>query len=259
MLTYSGNKYYNVEQADEAVHLQINFCLLLEDKTFQYRDELMETFDLIAKDDTCKVVVIANNHPDYNIKAYAEKWNSFFREENYQDKILRSFRLFDQLISKLYALKKIVVTSFSEAVPAMLFNFSLIADLRLISKEFYIDNHNANMLNIPKGNVMLRQFQMAVVNPVNLYFLTDKVFPEALQKYNLVDKVFNAEELKERTDALIKRFEIVNYAEIEAAKMFKSVDEQESFENQLQQENTYLLSCIREKINYVSQKLHRFH
>ncbi len=259
MLTYSGNQYYNIEQVNEVLYLQINFCLFLEDKTFQYRDELIETIDLMAKDNAVKIVVITNNHPDYSLESYAEKWNSFFREENYQDKILRSFRVFDQLVLKLYALKKIVVTMFSEAVPAMVFNFGLVADLRIVSKEFYIDNHNTNMVNIPKGNVMLNQFQVATINPVNLYFLTDKIFHESLSTHHLVDKVFNAEELQERTDALLKRFEVVNYAEIEAAKMFKSVEDQEELENQLQQENTFLLSCIREKVNYLSQKLHRFH
>ncbi len=258
MTTYT-NTYYKIDQENDIVYLRLNYCLFLEDKTFEYRDALLATLDDLSKYNHIKVLVIDNNHPDFSLENYKQRWNAIIKSKDFEDKILRAFRVFDQLVIKLYRLKKVVVSMLSKPLNSMLFNFNLIADVRLITNEFYLDNDNDNMVNIPKGGIMFNQFRVANVNPVKMLFLSDKVFHQTLSSNNFVDKVFYGEEFEERTRSLIERLKILSYAEIEAAKMAKSIDNLEEFENLLQRENAFLLTCIREKLNPGSQKIFRFH
>lgn len=259
MNTQELNNPYCIAKKEGSVFImRLNFCLFLESKTYEYRDQILEILDEVAKDHEIKSVVISNDHPDYSLELYTEKWQSFFTAKNYEESVLRSFRTVDLLVLKLFALKKVVISMLSNPVNAMLFNFNLIADLRIVSKVFYIDNNNVDMVNIPKGGAMAKHLMIGNANPINAYFLSDKIFPEMLLQHSGVDRVFNPEELEERTTSLAQRFNEVDYAEIEAAKMNRSTGNLETFEVQLQKENTFLLSCIREKLNRSSQKIQRF-
>ncbi len=259
MITYSNTPYYNVRNENGIFHLQLSYCLFLEEKTYEYRDSLLTMLDDISKDESIKVLIITNDHPDFFLDSYNKIWNSIVVDTDFESKILRAFRVFDQLVIKLYQLKKVVISSLSKPVNSMLFNFNLVADVRVISNEFYLDNNNEKMVNIPKGAIMFDQFQVANINPVKLLFLSDKVFQETLSHNNFVDKVFYQEELEERVVVLAERFSSVDYSEIEAAKMAKSIDNLEEFENLLQKENKFLLKCIREMLHPGSQKIYRFH
>ncbi len=259
MTSYSNTPYYNVRNENGIFYLQLNYCLFLEEKTYEYRDSLLTMLDDISKDERVNVLIISNDHPDFYLDRYKEIWDSIVADKDYEDKILRSFRVFDQLVIKLYQMKKVVISSLSKPVNSMLFNFNLVADVRVITNEFYIDNNNKKMVNIPKGAIMFDQFHVANINPVKLYFLSDKVYQETLSHINFIDKVFYQEELKESVIKLAERFTSVDYSEIEAAKMAKSIDNLDEFETQLQKENKFLLKCIREKLHPGSQKIYRFH
>ncbi len=255
----SSNPYYNIESKNGIVQIQLNYSLFLESKTYEYRDELLSLLDKLANNNDVKVIIISNDHPEFSLERYNELWNSFFKDKDFKDDVLRAFRVFDQLVIKLYTLKKVIISMMSAPMNSMLFNFNLIADVRVVTNEFYLDNNNDMMVNIPKGGIMYDQFKVANINPVKLLFLSDKVFFQPLISNNLVDKVFSQEELEDRIYALADRFKAINYAEIEAAKMAKSVENLEEFEKLLQKENAFLISCIREKLNPGSQKIYRFH
>ncbi len=259
MTTFSNTSYYNVENENGIVHLQLNYCLFLEEKTYEYRDNLLNLLEEISKDDTIKVLILCNDHPDFSLEKYNAIWNTIVSDKEYESQILRAFRTFDQLVINLYGLKKVVISKLSKPLNSMLFNFNLISDVRVITNEFYVDNCNENMVNVPKGGVMFDQFRVANINPVKFLFLSDKVFHASLIQNNLVDKVFSTEELTERMIALAERLKLLSYSEIEAAKMAKSIDNLEEFENLLQKENKFLLKCIREKLHPGSQKIYRFH
>ncbi len=259
MTTYSNTPYYTIVNDNGIVRLQLSYYLFLEEKTYEYRDSLLAILDDVSKDESVKVLIVSNDHPDFSLEKYYEIWNSIVADEDYEEMILRAFRGFDQLVIKLYQVKKVVISSLSKPLNSMLFNFNLIADVRVITNEFYIDNNNENMVNVPKGGVMFDQFHVANINPVKFLFLSDKVFNQTLSQNNFVDKVFSQEELDERLLAIAERFKFVNYSEIEAAKMTKSIDNQAEFETLLQKENKFLLKCIREKLHPGSQKIYRFH
>jgi hypothetical protein len=123
----------------------------------------------------------------------------------------------------------------------------MVADLRIVSKQFYVDNDNEFMLNIPKGGAIYNESKISFRNPVKLLFLLDKIKSEALYKRQLVDKVFD-EPINNAVMAIAERLSGFDYIEFEAVKIleYKKV---ESFEKALQQENEFLLSCIRTKIN----------
>ncbi|MCW3805310.1 hypothetical protein [Plebeiibacterium marinum] len=255
----SSNPYYNIGSKNGIVQIQLNYCLFLENKTYEYRDELLSLLDELSEKSEIKVVIITNDHPYFSLEKYNDRWKEFFSNKDFKDDVLRAFRIFDQLVNKLYSLKKVILSVLSAPLNSMLFNFNLIADVRISTNEFYLDNNNDMMVNIPKGSIMYDQFKIANINPVKHLFLSDKVFHQHLLSNNLVDKVFSQEELDDRVYALAERFKNINYAEIEAAKMAKSIDNLEEFEKLLQRENAFLIACIREKLNPGSQKIYRFH
>ncbi|MCW3786390.1 enoyl-CoA hydratase-related protein [Plebeiibacterium sediminum] len=259
MANYTSNQYYNIESKQGIVQLQLNYCLFLESKTYEYRDELLSLLDDLSNDKEVNVLIITNDHPDFSLEKYKQLWNSFFEGGDLKDNVLRAFRIFDQLVIRLYSLKKVVISMITGPLNSMLFNFNLISDVRVVTNEFYLDNNNEMMVNVPKGAIMYDHFKVANINPVKLLFLSDKVFYQEFLSNNLVDKVFTQEEIADRVYALAERFVKINYAEIEAAKMAKSIDNLEEFEQSLQKENAFLLACIREKLNPGSQKIHRFH
>ncbi len=253
-----SNPYYKIGTENGIAQIQLNYCLFLESKTYEYRNELLSELDRLSEDNEVKVIIVSNDHPEFSLEKYNELWNAFFSDKDFKDDVLRAFRIFDQLVIKLYTLKKVIISMISAPLNSMLFNFNLIADVRVVTNEFYLDNNNEMMVNIPKGGIMYDQFKVANINPVKLLFLSDKVFYQHLLSNNLVDKVFSQEELVERVYALAERLKNINYAEIEAAKMTKSIDNLEEFEKLLQKENAFLISCIREKLNPGSQKIYRF-
>ncbi len=259
MSVYSNSPYYNIGSKNGIVKIQLNYCLFLESKTYEFRDELLSLLDELSGNSDEKVIIISNDHPDFSLEKYNELWKEFFGDKDFKDDVLRAFRIFDQLAIKLYTLKKVIISMMSVPLNSMLFNFNQIADVRIVTNEFYLDNNNEMMVNIPKGGIVYDQFKIANINPVQLLFLSDKVFYQNLLSNNLVDKVFNQEELVDRVYALAERFKTINYAEIEAAKMSKSIDNLEEFEKLLQKENSFLISCIMEKLNPGSQKIYRFH
>ncbi len=254
-----NDRFLNVELHDNTVILYINYCLFLENKTFEYKDKIIELFNKFNKDDSVKVVVISNNHADYSLDSFKQIWNSLFEREDYEDSILRVFRVYDQVLLKIKSLNKVVISMDSEYLNPMLFNFGMAADIRIINNDFHIDNDNTNMLNIPKGGCVYSESSIKTyINPVKLLFLTDKLFSPELLQNNLVDKVIYSKDLKDKTLAIAKRFESIDYSEIEAVKAMIP-RRMRKLELTLQSENEFLMSCIRKRRNQKTQEIHRFH
>lgn len=254
-----NERFLKVDLQGNTVILYINYCILLENKTYEYRDEIIEYFEKLNNDDSAKVVVISNDHADFSIDKFKQIWNSLFIRDDYEESILRVFRIYDQMLLKIKSLNKVVMSMDSGYLNPMLFNFGMAADIRMISSDFYIDNDNTNMLNTPKGGCVYSEASIKTyTNPVNLLFLTDKLFAPELLQNNLVDKVFDNEALKDKTFAIAKKFEGIDYSEIEAVKALHP-RKLRKLELALQRENEFLMSCIRKRRNQKTQEIHRFH
>jgi len=253
------NRFLNIEVHGNTVILYINYCLLLENKTYEYRDEIIEYFDKLNYDDSVKVIVISNDHPFYSLGNFRQIWDSLFKSKNCEDSILRIFRIYNQLLLQIKSLNKVIISMNSKSFNPMLFNFSMSADIRIISNDFHIDNNNINMLNIPKGGCIYSEsFINTNINPVKLIFLREKLFSTELMECKIVDQVFHSEDLKNRTFELAKRFENIDYSEIEAVKALLP-RRLRKLELVLQSENEFLMSCIRKRKNQNTQEIHRFH
>ena len=254
-----NDRFLNVELHGSTIILYINYCLLLENKTFEYRDEIIEYFDRLNNDDSIKVIVIGNDHPGYSLEKFKKNWNDLYSRNDYEDSILRAFRIYDQLLLKIKSLDKVIISMDSQSVNPMLFNFRMAVDIRLISNDFYLDNGNVKMVNIPKGGSIYSEAPIKPFsNPIKLLFFTEKLFSTDLLNYNIVDQVFYSENLKEGALKIAKKYESVHYSEIEAIKgMYPR--RIRALELALQRENEFLISCIRKRKNKKTQEIHRFH
>lgn len=241
------NKYCKIQYHESVVELEINYLILLENESYNHKEELFNFIDKIAENKDVDVMIISNNHPDFSMREYKEKWKSFYEGVHWESNILRVFRTFDELYIKIKSLKKTVISVNIKAVNASIFNFSMVADLRIVSKQFYVDNDNEFMLNIPKGGAIYNESKISFRNPIKLLFLLNKIKSEALYKRQLVDKVFD-EPINNAIMAIAERLSGFDYIEFEAVKILEH-KKAESFEKALQQENEFLLSCIRTKIN----------
>lgn len=251
-----NNKYFHSELKDKALVLCVNYCVFLEQETFKYRDELLGFLDEINNSDLVKVLVISNDHSDFNLENYKEKWNTIYESKDYEANILRVFRTYNQLLLKIKSMQKIVFSVNSKLANTMLFSLSMAADLRFVSRDFYIDNDNHNFVNIPKGGAIFIESSLMYLNPVKMLFLTDKVFPQDLLAKHVIDEVFNQEELMDRVLTVAKRYSQFDYIELESV---KSIEQSRSnkLDLILQKENDYLLTCIRKKKNSNDRHLAR--
>ncbi|PKQ65022.1 hypothetical protein BZG02_04080 [Labilibaculum filiforme] len=242
------NKYFHSELNDKTLVLYMNYCVFLEQETFKYRDQLLDFLDEVNKSDSVKVLVISNDHSDFNLENYKEKWNALYESKNYEGNILRVFRTYNQLLLKIKSIQKIVFSVNSKLANTMLFCLSMAADLRFVSRDFYIDNDNHNFVNIPKGGAIFIESSLMYVNPVKMLFLSDKVFSQDLYEKHIVDEIFNQEELMERILTIATRYSKFDYIELESVKMIEQ-SRSNKLELILQKENDYLLTCIRKKKN----------
>jgi enoyl-CoA hydratase/carnithine racemase len=233
--------------------------MLIENNTFEFRDKIIELFDKFKDDNLIKVLIISSQHTDFSLKKFKKTWNSFFEKKDYEDSILRIFRIYDQILLKIKSLNKVVISMDSKCLNPMLFNFGMAADVRIISNDFYIDNDNTNMINIPKGGVVYSGDSIKTyINHVKLLFFSDKLISAELIGNNLVDKVVFSEDLKNKTLELAKRLENIDYSEIAAVKAM-TPRRLRKLELVLQSENEFLMSCIRKRINPNTQEILRFH
>lgn len=241
------NRYLKTQLQESVLVLELNYLLFLENETYHYKEELINLIDKIAENTDIDVLIIRNDHPDFSMQKYKEKWKSFYNGAHWENNILRVFRTFDELFIKLKSLKKTVISVNTKPVNASIFNFSMVADLRIVSNQFYVDNDNEFMLNIPKGGAIYNASKISFRNPIKLLFLLDKITSDTLYKRQLVDKVY-AEPITDKVRAIAARLKSFDNIEFEAVKILehKNVD---TFEKALQQENEFLLSCIRKKIN----------
>lgn len=254
-----NDRFLNIELHGKTVILYINYCLLLENKTYEYRDEIIEYFDKLNNDDDVKVVVISNNHPDYSLAKFKQIWDYLFDSEDYEGSILRVFRIYDQVLLKIKSLNKIIISMDYKCTNSMMFNFGILADIRIISNDFHIDNDNTNMINIPKGGSVYSESSIKTsINPVKLMFLREKLFSPELLENKLIDKVIYNKDLKQKTLEIAKKFESIDYSELEAVKAMIP-RKMRKLELTLQSENEFLMSCIRKRKNKKTQEIQRFH
>nr|WP_320119475.1 hypothetical protein [uncultured Marinifilum sp.] len=256
MKTEAKNKYFYSELKDGALALYLNYSLILEQETFDHRNQLLDFLDKVNERDDVKVLVISNDHPGFNLNEYKEKWNALYEASNYEGNILRVFRTFNQLLLKIKAMHKIVFSVYFKPVSAMLFSMSMASDLRFVSRDFYIDNDNYNFVNIPKGGASFVESSLMYVNPVKMLFQSDKVHSSDLLQKHIVDEAINQEELKERVSTIAARYCKFDYIEFEAVKTVQQSRIQK-LDICLQEENDYLLTCIRKKKNLNDRKITR--
>jgi len=248
MIENITNKYFKTECIKGVIMLYLDYSLFLEKETFVHKNELLEFLDEINSNDEIKTLVINNEHPEYSFDQFKSKWNLIFEETDFESAILRVFRSFNQVFLKIKSLEKVIISINSQPIPPMLFCFSMVADLRFTSQEFYLDNDNCNMLNIPKGGAVFSEYHLMYLNPLKLLFYTDKVFSDELYNKHIIDGVFDKEELTNSVLSIAKRYNRFNYIEIEAVKIFEH-KKQRKFELALQKEDEFLLTCIRKMKN----------
>ncbi len=243
-----NNKYVQLEQANNIVKLKIDFTLLLERETFEYKNSLLNLLEEIDKNTSVRVLIFSNDHYGFSLDKWAVIWNEFYSDNSYETHFIRIFRIYNELLLKIKSLKKVIISVNTEPTNCMLFNFSLIADLRVTSNSFFINNNNTAMLNIPKGSALFTETNLSYINPVKMLFSSDRIYSVSLLKRYLIDKIFNQEEVFERTEAIAYRMSKYDYVEFEAVKIIEQ-KRLRKLEASLQRENEYLLSCIRKKIN----------
>ncbi len=241
------DKYFNIKYLDTVAELTLNYQILLENESYSHKENLLQLIDEIETNKAIRVLVIRNDHPDFSMDKYREKWKSFYEGIHWESNILRVFRTFDELFLKIKSLKKTVMSVSIKPINAAIFNFSMASDLRIISKHFCVDNNNECMVNIPKGGAIYNVSKISFRNPVKLLFLFDEIKADTLYKRQLVDKVYD-DNINEKVMSVAKRLSSFDYIEFESVKILEH-NKINDFERALQQENEFLLSCVRTRIN----------
>lgn len=250
-MTNTIDKYFNIRYDKSAVILELDYMILLENESYSSKNNLIKFLAEIDQNRAIDVVIISNNHPNFSLEKYSDKWNSFYNGEYWESNILRVFRTYDELFVKFKSLRKSVISMNSKSVNILLFNFSMMADLRCISSDFIIENNNQNMVNIPKGGVLFSGFATPVNNPFKLMFLLTEIRAESLYKRQLVDRVYS-DNLEGEVLKIAEHLATFDYIDIEPCKILEHKKLNAITVEHLQ-ENELLLSCIRTKIN--QQKL----
>ena len=243
-----NDKYFYSSISNEVLTIGIDFSLLVESETYDHKELLLDLFDQANSSSEVKVVVVHNMHPAYTLNKYKQKWIQLLDSDDYESAVLRVFRTFDQIYLKLKALEKVVCSIAGSPTNAMLYNLFMAADLKFISNDFYIDNANGHMANIPKGGAIYNQAYVARMNPIKLLFYSDKILAPELYQKHLCDEIINAEELEKRVLIVANRYCQFSYEEMEAVKVLEH-HKIETYETALQRENGFLLSCIRRMKN----------
>lgn len=246
-MTNTINKYYNIRTYESTVVLELDYMLFLENKSYEHKQGVLGFLDEVDRDSRTNVLIISNNHPDFLLRKYKNKWDSFVEGKDYENNILRAFRTFNELFVRIAAMKMVVISMNSKALIPSLFNFSMAADLRVTSEDFYVDNNNHNLLNITKGGAAYPELLVSRHNPFKLLFLLEKVRPKTLYKRQIVDRIYkeNLEEEVLKIAKHLSRYEYYEYEVIKSQK-FKQLS---NIENALRNENDFLLTCIRKKVN----------
>lgn len=246
-MTNREDKYYNIRLHKSAVVLELNYMLFLENESYEHKQNLISCLDEIEKNKDIGVLVISNNHADFSLERYQVKWDSFIEGDHWESNILRAFRTFNELFIRVIGMKMVVISMNSKPLNPFLFNFSLAADLRSTSGDFYIDNNNHNMVNISKGGVMFLELALSSYNPFKVIFLLDKIKPKTLYKRQIIDRIYD-EELEANVLEIAKHLSKYEYFEFEVIKS-KVHSILPNLEFALQRENDFLLTSIRKKVN----------
>ena len=252
MTIHINDKYYHSRLVEQVMILSIDFNLFLEDESFSHRNQLLDFLDSVDKSSEIKTLIINNDHPEFSLSKFKNKWNTIYESKDYESNILRVFRTYNQVLLKIKAIQKVVLFVNIKPVNVMLFNLGLAADLRFASSDFFTDNHNYNFVNIPKGGAAFAESSLMYINPVKMLFQSDKVYPAELFNKHIVDEVFNHEEIMERVLTIAKRYSNFEYIEIEAVKASEH-NGLKKLDLSLQKENDYLLACIRKRKNPSAQ------
>lgn len=242
------DKYFNIRCQNSSVILELDYMIFLENESYSHKEKLEEILLNIENDSAIDVVIFSNKHINYTLEKFKEKWNGFYNGAHWESNILRVFRTYDELFMKIKALKKAIIFINTKTVNSMLFNFSMVGDLRFISDDFIIDNNNENMVNIPKGASIFGNASSTYKNPFKLMFLLTKIEASTLNKRQLIDEVCTLENIEAEALKVADHLATFDYIELETIKIVEH-NRMSSTESKLQKENEFLLSCIRTKIN----------
>ena len=246
-MKFETNTYFNVDINGPIATLQLDYNLILENTTYKHKQLFLDSLDKISQDESIKTLIISNDHPGYSLELFRKKWDDFYNNDDFEHNILRAFRTFDELYLKIKSLKKAIISVNIKPENVMLFNFSLAADLRIIQKDFIIDNDNTNMGNISKGGVLFSSTEFPFKNPFKLLFLLKEITAETLYKRQLVDRVYK-NNIRKEVFKIAEHLSSFDYIELETLKM-SDHERLNAVERLFQQENEFLLSCIRIKHN----------
>jgi enoyl-CoA hydratase/carnithine racemase len=244
-MNLSNDKYFNTRICDTTLILDFNHLLLLENESYEHKENFLALLDDIEQNPDIRTLVINNNHSGFSLEKYEQKWNSFFENTEYESHILRVFRTFNEFFLRIKAMHKAVISMNSLDMNPLLFNFSLAADLRCISSGFAIHNNNLNMVNIAKGGAVYDELRITNHNPFKLIFLLEKITAKSLYKRHIVDRVYQ-DDLEGEVLKIASHLSSFDYLEIEVIKMITQ-SKLQRLEKILQRENEFLLTCIRKK------------
>lgn len=246
-MTNTMDTYFTIHKYNSTIIIELDYLIFLENESYSHKEKLKFALDEIEEDKTINVLVISNDHPNFSMKTYQEKWNSFYSGTHWESNILRVFRTYDELFLKIKSLRKAIIFMNNKAINSMLFNFSMLADLRCVSDDFVVENNNNNMLNIPKGGILFSNSNSAYRNPFKLLFLLTEIKADTLYKRQLIDRVYS-DKLKSEVLKIADHLATFDYSELYTIKVL-DYNKLNVMERKLQHENEFLLSCIRTKIN----------
>ena len=222
-------EFFSAQRLEHIVVIRFKENLLFYASDLSAKEKVMDYLDLVSENDSIKVLVILGFPYKRGCEEYLEFYRQVFEAKLGQQPINRMYNAFNQLISKIANLTKIVVHADSGRVISMFLNVSLTCDYRIVADNTVFENPCLKLGLVPKGG--------------GAYFLSKMLGPGRALEILLSEKDFNAQEALDL--GLVNK--VVPSEKLEESALNKA--------REFAQKPSHTLSGVKSLLNYSKKEL----
>lgn len=198
---FSSKKMKNI------IVLEIKETFLLHATDLKAKADLLNYLNLVAENDSIKIVVILGSPHERETEEYIEFYRQILEWESAQTAFARIYNAVDQIILSIQALNKVVIHIERRKFISLFLNIGLACDYRIVSDNAVFQNVHHKLGLVPKGGApYFLSKTLGLSKAWDILLSTEDITAYEALDFGIVNKIFPSGELERAAFNTAQRF-----------------------------------------------------
>ena len=199
--------FFSSSRLEDIAILSFRKNLMFHATDLRFRDKVLDYFNRVSEIDTIKVVVIISSSEKRGSEEYFDFYHQALRSKWDQFPIHRIHNVFNQLITRILNLNKIVIHANQGRVISLFLNVSLACDHRIVSSCTVYQNPYLKHGLVPiGGGAFFLSKMLGSSKAYEILLSKNDITAQEAMRLGIVDEVVTPDKLEESALVAAQRF-----------------------------------------------------